>query len=294
MPAYRGRFAPSPTGPLHFGSLVTAIGSYLRAREQRGSWRVRIEDIDPPRSIAGAPQAQLETLARFGMPPEADGPVIYQSRSLARHQAALDNLLGVGLAFRCGCTRKQLPASGIYPGTCRNGLPPGKSARSIRIRTDSAGPIEISDAIQGRFREHPGERAGDFTLLRGDGLIAYQLAVVVDDAAEGITEVVRGADLLDSTARQVHVFTCLGLEPPEWLHLPLIVDENGRKLSKSDGDDPVDHRPTATAFRLALRALGHEPPTGARSLEAMWHYALSEWNLDRIPRGPVAIGVHPG
>lgn len=294
MSAYRGRFAPSPTGPLHFGSLVTAIGSYLRAREQRGTWRVRIEDIDPPRAVAGAPEVQLETLARFGMPPDADGPVIYQSHSLTRHRAALDKLLGAGLAFHCGCTRKQLPASGIYPGTCRNGLPPGKSARSIRIRTDLTGPIEITDAIQGKFCEHPGERAGDFTLLRGDGLIAYQLAVVVDDAAEGITEVVRGADLLDSTPRQVHVYTSLGLEPPDWLHLPLIVDENGRKLSKSDGDDPVDHRPTTTAFRLALRALGHEPPAGARSLEAMWQYALREWNLDRIPRGPVAIGVHPG
>lgn len=289
--AYRGRFAPSPTGPLHFGSLVAAIGSYLQARRHGGEWLVRIEDIDPPRAVDGAPEVQLETLARFGMHP--DGPVIYQSRSLERHQAALEQLLAAGLAFRCGCTRKELPPSGIYPGTCRDGLPPGKSARSVRIRTDSAAPIEIVDAIQGRFCEHPGERAGDFILLRGDGLIAYQLAVVVDDAAEGITEVVRGADLLDSTPRQVHIYSSLGLEPPEWLHLPVVVDKNGRKLSKSDQDDPVDRHPTAQAFRLALRALGHEPPTGARSLETMWRHALIEWTLERVPRGPVAIGVHP-
>lgn len=289
--AYRGRFAPSPTGPLHFGSLVAAIGSYLQARRQGGTWLVRIEDIDPPRAVAGAPKVQLETLARFGMHP--DGPVIYQSRSLVRHQAALEKLLAANLAFRCGCTRKELPSSGIYPGTCRDGLPPGKTARSVRIRTDSAGPIEIIDAIQGKFCEHPGERAGDFILLRGDGLIAYQLAVVVDDAAEGITEVVRGADLLDSTPRQVHIYASLGLEPPKWLHLPVIVDENGRKLSKSDQDDPVDRHPTAQAFRLALRALGHEPHAGVRSLEAMWRYALNEWTLERVPRGPVAIGVHP-
>lgn len=288
---YTGRFAPSPTGPLHFGSLVAAVGSFLRARSVNGRWLIRVEDIDPPREVAGAVRDQLETLARFGLEP--DGPVQYQSRSRDCHQRALNTLLDSGAAYWCGCVRRELPDDGIYPGTCRDGLPAGKAPRSVRLRTGQSDEIRFCDVIQGEICEHPGQRAGDFIILRGDGLIAYQLAVVVDDAASGITEVVRGADLIDSTARQILVYQHLGLSPPAWMHLPLITDENGRKLSKSDGDDPVAARQPAEALRLALRALGHEPPAGARSLAAQWQWARNHWTLERIPRGPVAVGVHP-
>lgn len=288
---YVGRFAPSPTGPLHFGSLVAAVGSYLRARSRGGTWLVRVEDIDPPREVAGAAREQIETLARFGM--QADEPVTYQSRSEPRHRAALEQLLATGAAFRCGCSRKDLPADGVYPGTCRHGLPNGREPRSIRMRTDRAQVERFVDAVQGPFSDHPGRIAGDFIVQRGDGLIAYQLAVVVDDAARGITEVVRGADLLDSTPRQLLVYRGLGLEPPDWLHLPLVTDEGGRKLSKSDGDDPVAARRPPEALRLALRSLGHEPPPGTRSLRAQWDWALAHFDVTAVPRGPVAVGVHP-
>lgn len=288
---YVGRFAPSPTGALHFGSLVAAVGSYLRARSRGGRWLLRVEDIDPPREVAGAAAEQIATLASFGLQPDA--AVSYQSQSAARHQAALDRLLACGAAFWCGCSRRDLPADGIYPGTCRDGLPPGRRPRSIRMRTDRAGVERLVDAVQGPFSDHPGRVSGDFIVRRGDGLVAYQLAVVVDDAACGITEVVRGADLLDSTPRQLLVYRRLGLEPPHWLHLPVITDERGRKLSKSDADDPVASRRPAEALRLALRSLGQEPPAGARSLQAQWAWALAHFEVAAIPRGPVALGVHP-
>lgn len=288
---YVGRFAPSPTGSLHFGSLVAAVGSWLQARAHGGRWLVRIEDIDPPRAVEGAPAQQLETLARFGMRP--DGKVLYQSGFDQRHRRALQRLIDSGQAYPCGCSRRDLPPSGIYPGTCRNGLPSGKQARSIRLRTDTADEIVFDDRVQGGIREHPGARTGDFVIRRADGLMAYQLAVVVDDAASDVSEVVRGCDLLDSTPRQIHVYHCLGLKPPEWMHLPLIVDTDGRKLSKSDQDDPVDRDPPEQALRLALRALGHEPPRNCRSLESLWQWALTNWIPERIPKGPVAVGVHP-
>ncbi|QKK02504.1 MAG: tRNA glutamyl-Q(34) synthetase GluQRS [Pseudomonadota bacterium] len=289
---YVGRFAPSPTGPLHFGSLVAAVGSYLRARSRNGQWRIRIDDIDRRREIPGAARDQLRTLARFGLGP--DGPVSYQHRNAARHRQALHRLLDARHAFWCGCTRRQLPPDGRYPGTCRNGLPAQRKPRSVRVNTQDAPTIRFDDVVQGACEEHPGQRSGDFIILRGDGVIAYQLAVVVDDASEGITEVVRGADLIDSTARQLYLYENLGLPAPGWMHLPVVTDEHGRKLSKSDGDDPVAARPEAEALRLALRALGHEPPPGCRSLDAQWHWARSHWSPAAIPRGPIAVGVHPG
>ncbi len=289
-PDHRGRFAPSPTGPLHFGSLVAAVGSYLRARSLGGQWLVRIEDIDPPREVAGAAADQLETLRRFGM--IADEPVIYQSRSARLHQAALEQLLRTGQAFECGCSRRDLPESGIYPGTCRNGIPPGRQARSVRLKVDDQA-VEFEDAIQGPCRQNPAHQSGDFVVRRADGLMAYQLAVVVDDAASGINEVVRGADLIDSTGRQILVYQALGERPPGYAHLPIIVDENGRKLSKSDADDPVQARRPASTLRLALRALKHEPPDGCRSLEATWKWAIENFDIRQVPRDEVAIGVHP-
>jgi len=285
-PAYRGRFAPSPSGPLHFGSMLAAVGSYLQARSHEGRWLVRIEDIDPPREVPGAAQNQIETLVRFGL--QADEPPLYQSASAAQHRAALTRLLDAGHAFPCGCTRRDLPTSGIYPGTCRNGLPPGRSARSIRFRIGDQ-PERFVDRIHGARSVDLTRECGDFVICRGDGLIAYQLAVVVDDLAAGITEVVRGADLLDSSARQQALYRALGAEPPQWVHLPLVVDRSGAKLSKSGGSDPVSTRSPATTLRLLLTALGHPPPSAARSLDALWAWAIANWDLARVPREPFEV-----
>lgn len=284
---YRGRFAPSPTGPLHFGSMLAAVGSYLQARSQNGQWLVRIEDIDPPREVPGAARHQLETLRHFGMVP--DRPPLYQSESAARHQAALQRLLESGAAFRCGCTRSDLPPSRVYPGTCRNGIPPGRSARSVRFRIDHR-PEHFVDRIFGPRSVDLARDCGDFVILRADGLIAYQLAVVVDDLDAGITEVVRGADLIDSSARQQALYRALDAAPPRWVHLPLAVDRNGNKLSKSGGSCAVSKRTPAATLRLLLTALGHTPPAGARSLTTLWQWALANWTIDRVPCEPFEVG----
>ncbi|MGK7296912.1 MAG: tRNA glutamyl-Q(34) synthetase GluQRS [Candidatus Wenzhouxiangella sp. M2_3B_020] len=282
-PGYRGRFAPSPTGPLHFGSLVAAVGSHLQARARRGLWLVRIENIDPPREVAGAARAQIETLARFGM--RADAPVTFQSDSSPLHAAAIEKLKASGRAFDCGCSRRDLPDSGIYPGTCRHGLRRGRTARSIRFRV-GAEPVRVDDRVFGVSEHDLESECGDFVIRRADGLVAYQLAVTVDDHAAGITEVVRGRDLLESSARQQALYVALGLPVPEWMHLPLVVDRKGRKLSKSAGDDPVESRQSAATLRLALTALGHEPPVGARALDTIWRWAHAEWRPARIPTEP--------
>jgi glutamyl-Q tRNA(Asp) synthetase len=283
---YRGRFAPSPTGPLHFGSLVAAVGSFLQARTSGGQWLIRIEDIDPPREVAGAANAQLETLARFGMMP--DEPVSYQSKSDKRHREALTRLRRDGHAFGCACTRRDLPDTGIYPGTCRKGLPPGATERSVRFRV-SGNPVEVLDRVFGRTEYNLVHAGGDFVIRRADGLIAYQLAVVVDDIAAGVTEVVRGSDLLDSSARQQCLYEALGARTPDWMHLPLCVDRFGRKLSKSGASDPVERLPPANALRLALTALGHAPPGGRRGLASLWQWGLSEWQPERVPTEPFEI-----
>ncbi|MBY6205361.1 tRNA glutamyl-Q(34) synthetase GluQRS [Halomonas denitrificans] len=277
---YRGRFAPSPTGPLHFGSLVAAVGSYLQARHHGGRWTIRIEDIDPPRVVAGAARDQLETLARFGL--RSDGPVVRQIDSTPLHRDAVQRLLAAGRAFPCCCSRSDLPASGVYPGTCRDGLPPGSEARSIRFRVPEA-PVRVRDRLRGEFDESLAELCGDVVIRRADGFYAYQLAVVVDDLAAGITEVVRGADLLDSSGRQQALFEALGAPPPAWMHLPLVVDSTGRKLSKSTGADPVASRPPREALALALTALGHRPPSGVRTLDSLWSWALEAWTPEAIP-----------
>ena len=285
---YIGRFAPSPTGDLHFGSLVAAVGSFLQARSNQGLWLVRIEDLDPPREVAGAAERQIAALARFGLHP--DRPVCRQSLFRPRHDEAIARLLAMGRAFACACTRSDLPTDGVYPGTCRGGIPAGRDARSIRFRVDETS-IDFDDSVQGPQRQHPLSQCGDFIIRRADGLIAYQLAVVVDDAAVGVTEVVRGADLIDSTGRQIQLHQALGLRVPRYLHLPLVVDESGRKLSKSDGDDPVHRHDPSTALRLALRALGHEPPARATSLASQWAWALDNWQPGAVPAGPVAIAA---
>lgn len=265
---------------------MAAAGSFLQARANGGAWLVRIENIDPPREARGAARSQLETLARYGM--FSDEPVVYQSRSSAMHEAALQRLLSSGLAFGCACSRRDLPSSGVYPGTCRGGIPAGRSARSVRFRVSDE-PVNISDRIFGRLSYRLRETCGDFVIRRADGLFAYQLAVVVDDIAAGTTEVVRGCDLLDSSPRQQALFEALEAPVPRWMHLPLVVDASGAKLSKSSGADRVHHARPARTLALVLQALGHPPPAGLLSLESLWAWAVAHWMPERIPTDPFEI-----
>ena len=275
-----GRFAPSPTGDLHFGSLLAAVASFLQAKARGGEWLLRVDDIDPPREVPGSADRIIRDLQRFGMHP--DGPVLYQSRRTPAYEAARDRLLESGLAFWCGCSRAELPRSGVYPGTCRAGLPPGKAPRAVRLRVGPE-PVFFEDKIQGPIREDLQETIGDFVIWRADGLPAYQLAVAVDDAFQNVSEVVRGGDLLDSTSRQVYLQSRLALPTPTYAHHPVAVDEDGRKLSKRFGADPVAALPPEQALRAALNFLGQHCPNEL-SLEATWDWALANWKLSRIPR----------
>ncbi len=282
--SYTGRFAPSPTGDLHFGSLVAAVGSFLQARAHGGRWLVRIEDLDPPREVPGSAERILEDLERFQLSP--DETVVWQGTRRAAHEAALDQLAAAGLLFPCACTRAELPP-GPYPGTCREGLPPGRKGRALRVRVPGD-PIRFVDGVQGPVSESLAECCGDFVVRRADGLVAYQLAVVVDDAWQGVTEIVRGADLLDSTPRQVFLQRALGLPTPSYLHLPLARDPEGRKLSKSLGADPVRSMPPLDALGAALAFLGHAPPPHG-DLEARWAWAREHWDAGRVPREGGAV-----
>lgn len=279
-----GRFAPSPTGDLHFGSLIAAVASCCQARSQGGRWLIRVEDIDPPREVPGSAERILHSLARLGM--RSDVPVLFQSERTAAYEEARDRLLEAGHAFWCGCSRKDLPAGGVYPGTCRNGLPPGKSPRAVRLAVPEA-PVNFEDDIQGPISEDLASRIGDFVIWRADGLPAYQLAVVVDDAWQGVDEIVRGYDLLDSTARQIHVARCLGLATPRYAHHPVAIAADGHKLSKRTGSDPVDTMPANRALELALLFLGQRCP-GGLDLHELWSWALTHWDLDKIPRSQQA------
>lgn len=274
-----GRFAPSPTGDLHFGSLVAAVASYLQARASGGRWLVRVEDIDPPREVPGSAERILSDLGQFGL--TSDEPVIYQSRRSGAYDEALGRLLDEGLAFPCGCSRSDLPSSGVYPGTCRAGIPAGKTPRSVRLRVEDE-TIRFHDRIQGAVEQNLAESVGDFVIRRADGLAAYQLAVVVDDAFQGVTEVVRGADLLDSTARQIHLQRCLGLNTPEYAHHPVAVDGEGRKLSKRLGSDPLDANSPDRALAAALRFLGQPCPPELDRAETL-DWALANWRLAAVP-----------
>jgi glutamyl-Q tRNA(Asp) synthetase len=275
-----GRFAPSPTGDLHFGSLLAAVASYLQAKSVGGQWLVRIEDIDPPREVAGSAAAILRDLAQFGLRP--DLPVLYQSTRHPAYKHALHQLLEQGLAFHCGCSRSDLPDSGVYPGTCRDGLPPGKQPRTVRLRVPRK-PIVFSDQIQGSMEEDLTQTVGDFVLWRADGLPAYQLAVVVDDAFQEITEVVRGADLLSSTARQIWLQRCLKLPSPTYAHHPVALDTDGKKLGKRLGSDPLARQSPARSLESALHFLGQGCPLGL-GLEELWRWALQNWRLAAIPQ----------
>lgn len=283
MGGYAGRFAPSPTGPLHFGSLVAALASWLDARAAGGAWLVRMEDLDRPREAPGAADGILRQLAALGL--HWDGEVMRQSARTAAYREALAQLESLHATYWCGCTRREMEDSAlapdgarIYPGTCRGGLAPGRKPRAVRVRTDST-PIRFEDRVQGQCVQCVEREVGDFVLLRADGLFAYQLAVVVDDAAQGVTDVVRGADLLDSTARQVHLQHLLGLPTPRYLHVPVAVSAAGEKLSKTTGAGPagIEDIPRALAF------LGHAPPAEAGVRGALG-WARMHWNPARIPR----------
>jgi glutamyl-Q tRNA(Asp) synthetase len=279
-PPCRGRFAPSPTGPLHLGSLTAALGSWLLARRAGGEWLVRVEDLDPPREKPGAAQQQLQTLADFGFLP--DGPVLFQSERGDYYSAALATLAAAGDAFECLCSRSDLEASGGVHHACV-ARPHGRHP-AWRLRVP-AGPIEFRDRIRGTQQQDLREEVGDFVLRRADGYWAYQLAVVVDDALQGITDVVRGADLLDSTPRQILLQRRLGLPQPAYAHLPLLLDERGAKLSKSLRSAPVDALDPLPALRLAWGALGQDPGVLATPEAAprLLSRALSAFEPDRIP-----------
>jgi glutamyl-Q tRNA(Asp) synthetase len=282
---YRGRFAPSPTGLLHAGSLAAALASWLDARAHHGQWLVRIEDVDAPRCPPGVDAAILGQLAAFGLVP--DEPPVWQSTRSPLYEGALVRLLANDRAYPCGCTRadiaQALAQRGaarerhdelVYPGTCRDGLH-GKPARAVRLRTDNLARVEWDDRRLGAQQQDVAHAVGDFVLKRADGLWAYQLAVVVDDAAQGITHVVRGEDLADNTPRQIHLQRALGLPTPRYLHTPLVRGTDGDKLSKQNGAQAVETHEPLRALNAAAQVLGLRP-NGDR-LDAWLADATQQW-----------------
>ena len=293
---YIGRFAPSPTGPLHLGSLLAAVGSYLDARAAGGNWLLRMEDLDPPREMAGAADGILRSLERLGF--EWHGPVLYQSSRLAAYAQAADRLRAAGAAFPCACTRSEIADSAvhglegpIYPGTCRGGLPPGREGRALRLKVPDE-TLCFDDGLQGRVCQALARDIGDFIVRRADGCYAYQLAVVVDDAWAGITHVVRGADLLLSTPRQILLQRRLGLPSPVYLHLPVLVDAAGEKLSKQTQAAPVDSLPGPEALWRCLHLLRQAPPEALRhaSIRETWEWATGHWDR-RVLKGLKSVRI---
>ncbi|WP_168228954.1 tRNA glutamyl-Q(34) synthetase GluQRS [Collimonas pratensis] len=286
---YTGRFAPSPTGPLHAGSLVAAMASYLDAKASHGRWLLRMEDVDEARTAAGAADSILADLDALGM--HWDGEVVFQSRRGAAYEAAFDRL--GRLAYPCGCTRREIVDSricvaadgaAVYPGTCRSGLPVGKPARAYRLRVPDPGHIDeliiFDDRWLGRVQQHLAIEVGDFVLKRADGYWAYQLAVVVDDAEQGVTHVVRGADLLDSTGRQIYLQRQLQLATPQYLHVPVITNADGEKLSKQNGAQAIDMTQPLQALIKAAWFLGLDIGQ-VESIAAFWPLATAAWaNLE--------------
>ncbi len=280
MSQYRGRFAPSPTGQLHPGSLVAAMASCLDARAHDGVWLVRIEDIDPPRDIPGAGKSILETLARLGL--TSDEPVLWQHDRSDAYQAALDRLTGQGRIYGCACSRKDIIARdaelgllpGVYPGTCRCGTG-GRPARASRFLVRS-GVTAFTDRRCGPYEQDVEHAVGDFVLKRADGLWAYQLAVVADDLFQGVTHIVRGEDLIDNTPRQIQLREALSGAPFQYLHLPLVLNSNGEKLSKQQGAAPLNPDDLHGEIDRAWRHLGF-PSLGADSIDAFWRAAVPLW-----------------
>jgi len=296
---YVGRFAPSPSGPLHFGSLVAAVASWLDARAAGGRWFVRMEDLDRPRCEPGAADAILRQLETYGL--AWDGAVLVQSRRDDAYAEALDALKESGAAYPCACTRSQLAQAPrnregeiIYPGTCRKGLPAGAVARAWRVRVPDVS-TRFHDRIHGDLQQSLAHDVGDFIVRRADGLFAYQLAVVVDDAFQGITHVVRGADLLWNTPRQIYLQTLLGLPTPSYAHVPLITNAAGQKLSKQTLAPALPGTGRSAVLAQALAALGHPPPAelaGAEPAELL-AWAGAHWKIENVPNRPVVANPAP-
>ena len=282
-PAYIGRFAPTPSGYLHFGSLVAALASYLDARAVGGRWLLRMEDLDPPREVAGAQQAILATLENYGL--HWDGELVRQSERHDQYAAVLDGLLASGMAYACTCSRKRLEGyQVIYPGFCREAGQARENA-AIRLRVPER-RYGFDDRVQGHYDQDLGREVGDFVVQRRDGLYAYQLAVVIDDAWQGVTDVVRGADLLDSTPRQLYLQELLGVAQPRYLHVPLIIQPDGHKLGKSYRSPPLPADQATPLLIRALRALGQPLPEDATYGQPgeLLLWASRHWNADLIPR----------
>lgn len=287
-PIHCGRFAPSPTGPLHAGSLLAAFASWLSAHHQGGRWLLRVEDVDPPRTVPGAAQSQLTLLRHLGLHP--DGPVLWQSQRDEVYQHALDALLASGQAFACHCSRSELAASGGIHHRCI-----ARHARldpAIRLRVAPASVVSFDDTLRGPQRQDVHAVVGDFVLRRADGCWAYQMAVVVDDAAQGITEVVRGADLLDSTARQILLQRALGLPTPTYTHLPLLLGTDGRKLSKSEAAQAVDEGDPMAVLRQLWQLLGQPAAAlaGAATHSELLQRAAVAFDRSRVPLHDISSG----
>lgn len=296
MTKYKGRFAPSPTGPLHFGSLIAATASYLEANTNNGEWHIRVEDLDKPREVKGATDSILRTLETFGF--EWNGDILYQNKRINNYQVALDSLKNLNLIYPCSCSRKEIVDSAtgmgieglIYPGNCRNGLCKQNITRpnnhlAYRVKVPQTA-IEFSDAIQGKISQILATDIGDFILKRADGLFAYQLSVVVDDAMQGITHVVRGADLLDSTPRQIYLQQLLGLTTPNYAHVPIAINTQGEKLSKQTLAQALDSKKANQQLWQTLIFLGQSPPNKLQyePLNTVWGWAKIHWAIQKVPK----------
>ncbi|MES1947741.1 glutamyl-Q tRNA(Asp) ligase [Salinisphaera sp. C84B14] len=289
MTAVVGRFAPSPSGALHIGSLVAALSSFLQARAQGGRWLLRMDDLDTPRVEPGAAARILDALRFFQL--EWDDEVLYQDGRRPAYRLAIERLKHAGLAFDCGCTRREARSGRvgiegpIYPGTCRAGLPAGRHARSVRFRVGGQ-LVRVADAVQGIYEQRLDRDIGDFVIRRADGIVAYQLATVLDDAYQGVTEVVRGADLLSSTPRQIALQHALGVDTPRYAHVPVVVDPAGEKLGKSTGAIPLRPEKPGAQLTRCLVWLGQRPPETLwdASARRVLNWGVDNWSLDRVPK----------
>lgn len=281
---YIGRFAPSPTGPLHFGSLLAALASYVDAKSQDGLWLMRMEDLDPPREPPGTAELILNQLLELGL--EWDGPVLYQSSRLDVYQRALNQLNSEELCFFCDCTRPRIKSLGsVYDGHCRIRNLENSAQTATRLKVSNSS-ITFNDVIQGKYSQNLERDVGDFVIRRKDGLFAYQLAVVIDDAHQGINHVVRGYDLLDSTPRQIYIQQLMNLPTPCYAHIPIVVNEQGQKLSKQHFADPIDTSNASEQVFAALSFLNHHPPLSLKkaSCKSILEWAMTSWDIHAIPK----------
>lgn len=290
---YTGRFAPSPSGDLHLGSLFTAVASYLDARSHGGRWLIRMEDLDTPREVPGAAQRILDTLGAFGF--EWQEPVLRQSTKIDKYLATINELESRGLIYRCRCSRRDLRDDYGYPGTCRERHWPDDAPAALRLRIEP-GVVGFSDRWQGEFRQDVARSVGDYILRRRDGIIAYALAVVLDDGAQGITHVVRGADLLDSTARQIYLQRILGLPTPLYAHVPVLMEADGHKLAKARRSVALDPGSATRQLCTVFELLGLAAPTHLQSgtLGEVWNWAIENWQNARLARQlSINVGAEP-